>query len=294
MGTDRIRTAEPWHLVRNVILLLLVVLAVSVGLVVLQKRGNPAPLLLFNFLADASIGLVMGIGSRAVFRRRPWPIKALVSAALSIVGLVFLGGITENQSGIGPLRVDFVSVDWLAPVGMTLRLPTIPRQTETDPIDAAHLLIAMDVSWLALRAWARSSGGRGSMRPRMSSSAAMVVANPVSAPVVRSSNASAAPAVRATAHVRSRPMVRPRRFGPVIAVAGGRRGGAAVGRRRNLLRRRATVQIAAYEEHRCPYCLQDIKREDVRGSVECPICHTLHHKDCWDITGTCQVPHLNG
>jgi len=28
--------------------------------------------------------------------------------------------------------------------------------------------------------------------------------------------------------------------------------------------------------------------------VECPICHTMHHKDCWDITGTCQVPHLNG
>jgi uncharacterized Zn-finger protein len=54
------------------------------------------------------------------------------------------------------------------------------------------------------------------------------------------------------------------------------------------------VQIAAFEEHRCPYCLQDIKRDDIRGSVECPICHTLHHKDCWDITGTCQVPHLNG
>ena len=39
---------------------------------------------------------------------------------------------------------------------------------------------------------------------------------------------------------------------------------------------------------------RDIKRNDIRGSVECPICHTLHHKDCWDITGTCQVPHLNG
>ncbi len=294
MGTDRVRTAEPWHLLRNVILLLLVVLAVSLGLVVLQKRGNPAPLLLFNFLADASIGLVMGLGSRAVFRRRPWPIKALVSGALSIVGLVFLGGITQNQSGIGPLRVDLASVDWLAPVGITLQLPTMPRQNETDPIDAAHLLIAMDVSWLALRAWARTGGGRSAMRSRMSSAPARIVANPVSAPIMRSSNPPGAPAVRSTAHVRSRPMVRPRRFGPVIAVSGSRRGGAAGGRRRGVLNRRATVQIAAYEEHRCPYCLQDIKREDVRGSVECPICHTLHHKDCWDITGTCQVPHLNG
>jgi hypothetical protein len=25
--------------------------------------------------------------------------------------------------------------------------------------------------------------------------------------------------------------------------------------------------------------------------VECQICHTLHHADCWAITGTCQVPH---
>jgi hypothetical protein len=27
--------------------------------------------------------------------------------------------------------------------------------------------------------------------------------------------------------------------------------------------------------------------------VECDVCHALHHKDCWDITGFCQVPHLN-
>ncbi|MFN2120746.1 MAG: hypothetical protein ACK2T0_10170 [Anaerolineales bacterium] len=26
--------------------------------------------------------------------------------------------------------------------------------------------------------------------------------------------------------------------------------------------------------------------------MECPICHTLHHKDCWDVTGSCQIPHL--
>jgi hypothetical protein len=88
-------------------------------------------------------------------------------------------------------------------------------------------------------------------------------------------------------------MVRPMRLVPALARPA-RRLGNAVGRRRNLLHRRPAVQIAAYEEHRCPYCLQDIQRNDVRSSVECPICHTLHHKDCWDITGTCQVPHLNG
>ena len=66
-----------------------------------------------------------------------------------------------------------------------------------------------------------------------------------------------------------------------------------VARRRNIFRHKPAVQLAVYEEHRCPYCLEDVKRNDARGSVECPVCHTLHHKDCWDITGSCQVPHLN-
>jgi hypothetical protein len=293
MGADRARSTEPWHLTRKVILLLLVVVALSLGLVLLQRRGSPAPLLLFNILADASIGIVMGLGSRALFRRRPWPIRVIVSAALSIVGLAFLGAMTGNQSGIGPLRVDLVRVGWLDPLGVSLRLPTLPSQSGTDPIDAAHMLIAIDVSWMALRAWNRTGGGRSRSRGRSVAAVAspIITASPVAARVTHA--APAAP-VRATAHVRSRPMVKPRRLGPVVSRPASRRSGGAGGRRRNLLRRRPLLQIAAYEEHRCPYCLQDIKRDDVRGSVECPICHTLHHKDCWDITGTCQVPHLNG
>jgi len=57
--------------------------------------------------------------------------------------------------------------------------------------------------------------------------------------------------------------------------------------------RKARVQLALVEEHRCPYCLETVTRTDPRGVKECTVCHTLHHKDCWDITGTCQVPHLN-
>jgi ribosomal protein L37AE/L43A len=55
----------------------------------------------------------------------------------------------------------------------------------------------------------------------------------------------------------------------------------------------AVVRLAVHEEHRCPFCLEPVKRNDPRGVVECQVCHTLHHKDCWDITGSCQVPHLN-
>lgn len=58
-------------------------------------------------------------------------------------------------------------------------------------------------------------------------------------------------------------------------------------------KRRAGVQLASTEEHRCPYCLELVRARDPRGIVECKVCHTLHHADCWAVTGTCQVPHLN-
>jgi hypothetical protein len=50
--------------------------------------------------------------------------------------------------------------------------------------------------------------------------------------------------------------------------------------------------LSDQEEHRCPYCLELIDPDDRRGIVECKICHTLHHADCWAITGACQVPHF--
>lgn len=51
------------------------------------------------------------------------------------------------------------------------------------------------------------------------------------------------------------------------------------------------VKLVGVEEHRCPYCLELVEEGDGRGVVVCPICHTYHHADCWEVTGTCQVPH---
>lgn len=56
-------------------------------------------------------------------------------------------------------------------------------------------------------------------------------------------------------------------------------------------RHHKTVRFVGKEEMRCPYCLQIIDPKDPKGIVYCPICHAPHHKECWDITGTCQVPH---
>ena len=62
-------------------------------------------------------------------------------------------------------------------------------------------------------------------------------------------------------------------------------------KRKRLPRRKPRLQLSDEEEHRCPYCLELIDPDDPRGTVECKICHTLHHADCWAITGACQVPH---
>ncbi len=51
------------------------------------------------------------------------------------------------------------------------------------------------------------------------------------------------------------------------------------------------VSFVGAEEHRCPFCLEEVNLHDPRGVEICPICKTYHHKDCWDITGVCQVPH---
>jgi hypothetical protein len=51
------------------------------------------------------------------------------------------------------------------------------------------------------------------------------------------------------------------------------------------------IALNGMEEHRCPFCLEDVVEKDPRGVTVCPVCNTWHHADCWAVTGTCQVPH---
>jgi hypothetical protein len=56
-------------------------------------------------------------------------------------------------------------------------------------------------------------------------------------------------------------------------------------------RHKPKISLMGMEEHRCPFCLEEVDPQDPAGVVICPVCHSYHHKSCWDITGTCQVPH---
>lgn len=284
---------EQWHLGRKLMLLALLVTAAAIGLVLLLRRYGGISPLLFNFLADGIIGLLTGFGCRLVLRRRNEFIRALCSAALSILGLALLGYLTSWGSGIGPIELRMVDVHWLDRFHLALQLPLRLGRHTMDLVDLGHMFIAVDTSWLALRVWRKrrrspaktaepllSTSGRGMQSER----ASLLAVQPPAAPAAHSRIESRA----------SRPVLNGGNKRPLIAVLHARPSPpAGRSRSRQLMRRRPAVQLAAYAEHRCPYCLEDVKRNDGRGSVECPICHTLHHKDCWDITGTCQVPHLN-
>lgn len=305
---DSDRSSDRSHLLRRLVLLFLLMAAAALGLVVLLQQKTNFPLQFFNILADASLGLLAGLSTRFVLGRRNGFLRALTSAALAITGLTLLGHFTDGKSGVDALDFWSREVNWsrlwsaLLAMNWSRALGSLRflRNTQMDWLSLTHMVIAIDLSWMAMRAWRRSSSRVGAR----SHSSRSVASAPPPAPRVRG-RSRAARAARAV----SLPSVSV----PRIRVPGRSSGGsgsrikrkksvkpmapskpaARPRSRRGLLHHKPDVQLAVYEEHRCPYCLEPVKRDDPGGVVECPICHTLHHKDCWDVTGACQVPHLN-
>lgn len=293
------QTTEHWHLFRKLSLLFLLIVAIALGLVILSRQNTGIPLLWFNLLADAGLGLIAGAGSRIFLRQRNGFIRGLASAAMTIVGLLVLGYFTDWKSGIGPLQfLGRNAANWsrLTTAVAAQNWNNTIRYLRVDRFDVnwlglAHMMIAIDSSWIALRAWnhssprvARLSGSSPRVRSRRR--AARTSPSLAVVPHVPAAQNVQVPGSNSRSRVKRR---RPER----ISARSSRSSGSSRSRAWNPLRRKPEVQLAVYEEHRCPYCLEPVKRNDPRGTVECDICHTLHHKDCWDITGACQVPHLN-
>jgi hypothetical protein len=276
-----------------VVLLFLLVVALSLGLVILFRQKSNFPILLFNVLADTTLGLLIGLGTRFVLRQINWFIQGVASAAMVVIGLAMLGYFTGWRSGIGPLELGLIKLNWLNWAHITLQLPLQFGRSRMDLLDLAQMVIGIDTAWIALRAWKKSPrivGQNSSTGPRVRSRTRARPAHTAIVPNV------SIPNNHASAGSSARPKVKRKKSSgrPVISMRTAEpRSPRSRARAWNPMRRKPEVQIAVYEEHRCPYCLEVVTRNDPRGSVECQVCHALHHKDCWDITGTCQVPHLN-
>jgi hypothetical protein len=232
-----------------------------------------------NLAAAAGIGLVTGFFVRLLLANWNAFLRVIISLTGILSGLLILGGMTGWQYGIGPMSFSRPNTDWFG----------------------LGLVLLGSFSALVTGLAYRDSAQRQS------------VVNQSSAGGIRPVGRQASTAVESTA-IRSRAIpaksrATPRRSGEktrknldVKAKNGSAKKKKSAGSIRQktqtthpAIKRRPAKKIvlAPVEEHRCPYCLEPVKRNDPRGVVECSICHTLHHADCWAITGTCQVPHYN-
>jgi ribosomal protein L37AE/L43A len=293
---------------RKLAILLLLVVNTVLGIVLWFQIDRELPLLLSTFFADATLGLAAGFGSRVVFRKWNRVAQYLMAFLSVVIGMFLLGNLTKSVLGIGPLGLEREAMSQIREVSFDSTLPSQLRALQIDPLtvidlsrmeagDAAHLAASLLLAVTSLMAWHRpmrqvievESLGHAqveveprtvglSVAPEGSNGSGSRAHQPVT--WFRSPTPSATP----TPRIRSRNRIRP-------AVKSEAK--SAKSARRSRSRRRPQIQLAVVEEHRCPYCLDPVSRNDARGVKECEVCHTLHHGDCWAITGFCQVPHLN-
>lgn len=299
-------------MLRKLVLIFLLVTALALGLIILFTEKPGYPEWMQNGLAVAAIAIAAALGSRFTLKKRNGFIRFLAAAAALAAGLYILGAASGWKYGIGPF------VTW-------------PRTWDWDAI--AQLSLGVYLVFLALAAWRRRAPKVPAYAPQrqiepmlreIKPGAATYYAPPAprKKPVrstPRTSRKLPAPAAdkkpaaaarqavaprAAAAVIRPAPPLRPAvPSQPALKVKRGNKGNGKVrtitaadfpkARKPRRGGRKAAVQFAVVEDHRCPFCLDPVSRADPRGVVECEVCHALHHKDCWDITGFCQVPHLN-
>lgn len=311
-----ISAREQDNLFRKLVLLLLLITAAVLWTVLLFKKETNFPLLLSTFFADASLGLIAGFGSRILLSKRDWFVRFLVAMFVAVIGMTMIGSLTNWVLGIGPIRLESKIAEQIQAINFNQNIfeqiqslqigsRSLLDVSKMDWADPVHLGISILMMILSLHAWRSTTStitpqaievvevaplptpsprsATRSRRGRRATSASNGRArvqrpangpahlSPVSQPSPRSNNGGRSAVLREAKKIKD-PVVRPKR-------------------RRS--RRKPQIQFAIVEEHRCPYCLDAVSRTDPRGVEECKVCHTLHHADCWAITGICQVPHLN-
>jgi ribosomal protein L37AE/L43A len=240
-----------------------------------RVRLFPGMSLAIDLAGAAGIGLTAGFFTRILLNDRRNFLRMMVSLGGVLAGLLVFGAMTYWNYGIGPLYFFRSTVDWLGLGLITISgvSALLSGQAYRAPVGSASQPLEGDT-----RPTIRGSQSRTARTtPVMRKTGRKLKAPKKVAGKARKSTAGKAKIgggkVKRTA-ITSKP---------------GRPTGKTVIRRKPSKK----IVLAPVEIHRCPYCLEPVKRNDPRGVVECDVCHTLHHADCWAITGTCQVPHYN-
>jgi hypothetical protein len=232
-------------------------------------------------LAILSIGLASGAASRITFYQWSGFIRFFVMLLVLPLGLFVLGVLTNWRIGIGPLNPwakGIIPQDELIQLGGALLVAIICLEAWWKPPSKIEDVAEVQRSSRS-REQTPVTAARQSVRPRRQ-------AHTHESLTYLPKGNSRLKFLKA-AKSRSRPIPAVDKLILTHTVQPTR------SRRKRLFNRKPNLQISVFEEHRCPYCLDEVKRNDSRGIKECEVCHSLHHADCWAITGMCQVPHLN-
>jgi hypothetical protein len=229
----------------------------------LIQSGIRAPYaLVYSLAVGTAIGLVAGLYVRLVLRKSIRAIQLLAGLTAAFMGIVAFD-LALTQINALSAFYGFPTWSLFAQIILTGSsaglVETAWRKDRMKVLKKkAQLRRTRREKLMKLRAAAKRQSSHRSLAPRRGP------ARPAHQTPAPAANLRTQPAITLT----STPQIQP-------------------GRRKN---QKVTLAVA-FEEHRCPYCLQEVKVNDPRGVKICKVCGAWHHKDCWNITGHCQVPH---
>ncbi|MBM3125481.1 MAG: hypothetical protein FJZ87_10485 [Chloroflexi bacterium] len=267
---------------RKLVVLLAFVTGIVGFMVLLYYHQANLPPYLITIFMILMTGLSAGSGARALFFHWSGILRFFIVLLVLPVGMYLLGMLTDWQIGIGPMETWLYG--WL------------------DWYQLAQLGGGILVACLALEAWWRpgaNSQERQAKVPRpgrkeaASYQASQSSAVPSGREVYQADEVPFLPKINVRFKTARKSRGRNRKSPALEKIVISRKLNKASSRSKGLFRRKPNLQISMYENHRCPYCLEDVAHNDPRGVKRCDVCNTLHHADCWEITGSCQVPHLN-
>jgi Prokaryotic RING finger family 1 len=247
-------------------LVILAALVAGILLLLLYMQNTTIHLIVFDLTASICIGLLAGFLARLILKKSTPALRFLTAAVALLAGLMAMNLISNATLGLSPYIRS--AIDWygLVQVGFGLGAAYIALYGFRRKPAQVEMIVPV----------ATSTNSPASLQPFVVSSAAANVITPV--PGKRKSAAKKSKASSKKSADKSKVVVAKKRVSKTVATS---------------KKPRKKVVLAAFDEHRCPYCLEEVRRNDPRGVVICPICKAYHHKDCWDITGRCQVPHDN-
>jgi ribosomal protein L37AE/L43A len=264
-------------------IILVIAIAFSVGLL-MTRYLEPNDMLnafLLRILTLIAIGLFTGLTSRIFFRRRQLFLRILCALLMGVLGLLILDYFFKNPYGI--VLVSFISL-----------VPNEIRAPEVNEISQMVIIAVLGLT-TALVGKVKKRIKKLPSQPRSSAYKSRTKSTRAKTKTAKQHIQALKNTLKITSVSRKTRRTRSTRTNPhpqrTVHLSTSRTLTKKATKRKLLRNHNNDVKLVGTEDHRCPYCLEEVVKGDKRGVVICPECSTWHHKDCWDITGSCQVAH---